>query len=82
MGSASHFHLLECFDAPTSTCPATGQCRLEKALQVARDAFLAELDFCTLADVVGDGAHLPRVEGLVIGRGSVEHPCKGEAGGG
>lgn len=58
------FDLLECFDPATNTCPAGGRCVLEAVLAKARDAFLAELDFCTLADVIGDGGHLRKVLGV------------------
>lgn len=43
--------LAECF-AAGSTCPMTGACMLAKVLDGARDAFLAELDRVTLADLV------------------------------
>lgn len=43
--------LVECF-TERSTCPMTGACALAGALDRARAAFLAELDRCTLADLV------------------------------
>jgi Rrf2 family nitric oxide-sensitive transcriptional repressor len=46
-----HFDLLECFNSETNTCPLAGPCRLQHALTKARDAFLAQLDELTLADM-------------------------------
>ncbi len=46
------FDLLECFDRPTSTCPLTGACRLERTLHEARAAFFEVLDATTLADLL------------------------------
>jgi len=47
-----HFHVVECFHAPTNRCPITPGCRLASALGEARDAFLAVLDRYTLADII------------------------------
>jgi Rrf2 family transcriptional regulator, nitric oxide-sensitive transcriptional repressor len=46
------FHLVECFDRKTNTCPITPACGLIGVLVEARDAFLAVLDKYTLADVL------------------------------
>jgi Rrf2 family nitric oxide-sensitive transcriptional repressor len=43
--------LVECF-GDASTCPLTGDCRLAKALNEARQAFVDALDRYTLADLV------------------------------
>lgn len=43
-----HFHIVECFDPETSTCPITPSCGLKGALQRAQQAFLAVLDEYTL----------------------------------
>lgn len=39
-----HFHLVECFDPATNTCPITSACGLKGALQRAQIAFLDVLD--------------------------------------
>jgi Rrf2 family nitric oxide-sensitive transcriptional repressor len=39
-----HFHLVECFDPATNTCPIAPVCGLKGALQRAGQAFLAVLD--------------------------------------
>lgn len=44
--------LVECFDKTHNTCPIIGACGVERALYAARDAFLAELDRHTLADMI------------------------------
>ncbi|MBN1210588.1 MAG: Rrf2 family transcriptional regulator [Myxococcaceae bacterium] len=45
------FHLVECFDKDTNTCPIAPACGLKGVLFEARAAFLAVLDKYTLADV-------------------------------
>ncbi len=45
------FHLVECFDRGTNTCPIAPACGLKGVLFEAREAFLAVLDKYTLADV-------------------------------
>lgn len=42
----------ECFSAAENTCPIATTCRLKIALARALDAFYAELDLVTLADLV------------------------------
>lgn len=44
------FHLVECFDRATDTCPITPACRMRAALGEAQRAFLEVLDRYTLAD--------------------------------
>ncbi len=46
------FHLVECFDREKNSCPISPACGLKGVLFEAREAFLAVLDGCTLADVV------------------------------
>jgi len=46
------FHIAECFDELTNTCPITPACELRVVLGKARDAFLAVLDQTTLRDLV------------------------------
>ena len=59
----------ECFDAATNTCPLTATCRLRGWLKKALDAFFAELDRATLADLVqgncGLAGLLDMADGLV-----------------
>ncbi len=43
-----HFHLTECFDPATNTCPIAPACGLKGALLRAQQAFLAVLDEYTL----------------------------------
>ncbi|HVZ05012.1 Rrf2 family transcriptional regulator [Hyphomicrobium sp.] len=47
------FQIVECFGA-TDTCRITKACRLKHALRRALDAYLAELDEWTLADIVSN----------------------------
>jgi len=44
--------LLECFHSPTNTCRLIGRCKLQGVLAKATNAFFAELDRTTLADLV------------------------------
>jgi Rrf2 family nitric oxide-sensitive transcriptional repressor len=43
-----HFHLVECFNLETNTCPIVAACGLKGALQRAQEAFLEVLDQYTL----------------------------------
>ena len=45
-------HLLECFDIETNTCPIINVCGLKSPLIKALDAFFAELNKSTLADLL------------------------------
>jgi len=54
-----HFHLVECFDSKTNTCPIDRACGLKGVLHEAQQAFLRELDRHTLADFV------PRAPALI-----------------
>jgi Rrf2 family nitric oxide-sensitive transcriptional repressor len=47
------FHVVQCFGA-ADTCRISGVCRLKGALRLALDAFLAELDNWTLADIISN----------------------------
>ena len=44
--------LVECFELPSNTCPILGSCLLKKHLADALNAFLAELDRHTLAELL------------------------------
>ncbi len=54
--SETDFRLVECFDAATDTCTLTPRCRLKGVLQRALEAYFAELDAVTLADLAGPGS--------------------------
>lgn len=54
-----HFHLVECFDRETNTCPIDSACGLKAVLHDAQQAFLRELDRYTLA------AFVPRAPALI-----------------
>ena len=45
-----HFHLVECFDPATNTCPIAPACGLKGALFRAQKAFLGVLDEFTIDD--------------------------------
>jgi Rrf2 family transcriptional regulator, nitric oxide-sensitive transcriptional repressor len=49
-----NMRLVECFDLETNTCPIVSSCGLKAYLQQALEAFLAELDKHTLADLLSD----------------------------
>jgi Rrf2 family transcriptional regulator, nitric oxide-sensitive transcriptional repressor len=57
------FHMVECFDSATNTCPIVRGCTLIRPLHEARAAFLAVLDGYTLADMLGP-QHMPRYRRL------------------
>lgn len=46
------FHLTECFDAKTNTCPITAVCGLKTVLGKANHAFFQTLEQYTLADII------------------------------
>lgn len=43
--------LVDCLSTAGSDCPLDGRCRLKSRLQAAEEAFLADLDRSTLADI-------------------------------
>ncbi len=47
-----NFHMARCFDAPARRCPFDPDCRLRGALGRATEAYLAELNRTTLADLL------------------------------
>ena len=49
------FTLVECFDVTTNQCRLSSHCRLKGVLWQAMQAYLAELDGVTLADLVATG---------------------------
>jgi Rrf2 family transcriptional regulator, nitric oxide-sensitive transcriptional repressor len=50
--SEPHFHLVECFDLATNTCPIAPACGLKGVLHRAQKAFLDVLDEYTLEHIV------------------------------
>jgi Rrf2 family nitric oxide-sensitive transcriptional repressor len=53
-----HFHLVECLDPETNTCPIAPACGLKPALARARQAFLNVLDEYTLDQLLTDRREL------------------------
>jgi Rrf2 family nitric oxide-sensitive transcriptional repressor len=58
-----HFEVVECFSSSSNSCPITGICGLQPALQRARDAFLQTLDEVSLATVSANREALNRTLG-------------------
>jgi len=50
--------VVECFNPSTNTCPLIGECQLTGIFHRGLEAFLAELDKVTLADVTHDSEAL------------------------
>lgn len=50
--------LVECFNADSNTCPLIGVCKLSLLFRTGLQAFFAELDKVTLADMVSNGPAL------------------------
>jgi Rrf2 family nitric oxide-sensitive transcriptional repressor len=50
--------VVECFNPATNTCPLIGECALTGLFHRGLEAFFAELDKVTLADVVKGGDRL------------------------
>jgi len=59
------FHMVECFDGPTNTCPIVRVCGLIKPLAAAKEAFLASLDGYTLADAIS-GQRQPKLRRTLL----------------
>ena len=64
--SETDFRLVECFDPQTNACALSPSCRLRLLFQDGLQAFFAQLDGATLADIVGPLPPLP--EGAVVRR--------------
>lgn len=47
--------LVECFNADSNTCPLIGVCKLSALFRAGLNAFFAELDKVTLADMIANG---------------------------
>lgn len=55
------FAMVECFQASRGECLITPACRLKGVINGAVTAFLAELDRCTLSDLVQNNVPLERI---------------------
>jgi Rrf2 family nitric oxide-sensitive transcriptional repressor len=64
------FHLVECFDRATDSCPITPVCKLRGVLAEAMRSFLDVLDGYTLADFPATAAHEKRLVQLWADRRS------------
>ena len=60
-----NMRLVECFDPETNTCPIISVCGLKAHLRNALEAFLAELDRHTLAELLVDGRDKKLVAALL-----------------
>lgn len=49
--SETDFRMVECFDAASNSCNLSAHCKLKSVIGRALDAYLAELDGVTLADI-------------------------------
>jgi Rrf2 family nitric oxide-sensitive transcriptional repressor len=58
-----HMHLVRCFRPGESGCALDGGCALTGVLQRAKNAFLAELDGVTLADVIAGTPRARQIAG-------------------
>jgi Rrf2 family nitric oxide-sensitive transcriptional repressor len=66
-----HFHLVECFDLETNTCPIAPACGLKGAIQRAQQAFLNVLDEYTLDQFVTRKADLlPLLDASLLRNGN------------
>lgn len=51
-----NFHMAECFGGEVSACPIGAGCRLRQSLGRATEAYLAELNSLSLADLLSNSA--------------------------
>lgn len=58
-----NFHIVECFEGATNTCPITGACGLKTWLFKAKENFLQTLDGVMLSEVSSKKQDLCRVLG-------------------
>lgn len=49
--SETDFRMVECFDSASNSCNLSAHCKLKSVIGKALDAYLAELDSVTLADI-------------------------------
>ena len=59
------FHLVECFDEATDTCPITSACVIKGVLSHAQETFLKVLDGYSLADVLNNNERLSPLLSIV-----------------
>jgi Rrf2 family nitric oxide-sensitive transcriptional repressor len=69
-----HFHLVECFDPGTNTCPIAPACGLKGALHRAQQAFLGVLDEYNLDAFLAQRGELVPLLSLSLGRGDKSEP--------
>ena len=67
------FHLVECFDATTDTCPITPACGLKHVLADAQQSFLATLDRVTLGDLLAKSERKAQLVQLWSGSATRAH---------
>ena len=48
----ANFHLVECFNRKTNTCPIAGVCALEISIQEAFSSFISSLNRQSLGDLI------------------------------
>ena len=60
-GTEESLALVECFDAESSACNIAPACLLKGVFRKAAEAFFAELDRYTLADLLRPAARLTRI---------------------
>lgn len=60
-GTEESLALVECFDAESSTCNIAPACLLKGVFKKATEAFFAELDRYTLADLLRPASRLARI---------------------
>jgi len=76
-GAETDFRLVECFDPSSDTCTLTPSCRLKNVLASALQAYFAELDAVTLADIARPGptpARLAKPKAANAGKGRIITP--------
>ncbi|MDL2336416.1 MAG: Rrf2 family transcriptional regulator, partial [Pseudomonadota bacterium] len=71
------FRIVECFDPATDTCTLTPACRLKGVLRGALNAYFAELDAVTLADITGSGRGAGRSGSAAVGTATRTTPMRG-----
>jgi Rrf2 family transcriptional regulator, nitric oxide-sensitive transcriptional repressor len=76
------FHLVECFDRATDTCPITPACKLRSVLLEAQRSFLDVLDRYTLADLGADPRQRRRLVQLLADRHALSALDAAAVGGG
>ena len=60
------FNMVECFDKTRNSCNLSAHCKLKKVIRKATDAYLAELDNVTLADIAQPQAVVFQTPGAAV----------------